>query len=376
MGIQSDSLSLTQKLISLNTINPPGQEQRCAEYLGGLLQDAGFKIAFYEFDPARTSLVARLKGSGDKAPIYLTGHMDTVPLGNARWSVDPFGGETDDGKIYGRGSSDMKSGLAAMVVASIRLAKMSKRIAGLTLVITAGEETGSRGADHLAKLGNVLGKPGAMVVGEPTSNYPLVGHKGPLWLEATTTGVAAHGSMPHKGVNAIYKATDAVIRLQQYDFAVAPHPVLGAPSLNVGTISGGSNINTVPDRTTIEIDIRTIPGLTHKGLIEDLQVYLGEEVQLKCLLALDNVATDHQDAWVRDVFDVLEPFVNERPQPRGASYFTDASVFTPAFGNPPTIILGPGEPAMAHKTDEFCYVSKIEDATEAYFQIVQRWCNP
>jgi succinyl-diaminopimelate desuccinylase len=375
MKVPSKSLSLTRKLISFNTINPPGQERKCAEYLGGLLQDEGFKITFHDFDEGRTSLIARIEGSGDKPPICFTGHMDTIPLGAASWNVDPFIGEVDGDRVFGRGSSDMKAGLAAMVIASIRLAKISKRVAGLTLVITAGEETGSEGADHLAKLGNVLGKPGAILVGEPTSNYPLVGHKGPLWLQATATGLTAHGSMPHKGVNAIYKAARAVTKLQEYDFDNAPHPVLGAPTLNVGTISGGLNINSVPDLTTIGIDIRTIPGITHSSLLEDLQSHLGEEVKLKSLLALDSVATDPQDGWVQEIFDIMEPFLSKRPEPRGATYFTDAAIFTPALGNPPTIILGPGEPTMAHKTDEFCYISKIEDATEAYFEIAKRWCS-
>ena len=95
---------------------------------------------------------------------------------------------------------------------------------------------------------------------------------------------------------------------------------------------------------------------------------------LKRTIELDPNYTDPQNGWVQEVFDIMEPFLNERPEPRGAAYFTDASIFTPALGNPPTIILGPGEPTMAHKTNEFCYISRIEDATEAYFEIAKRWC--
>lgn len=375
MNSRSQSLSLTQKLISFDTINPPGQERECARYLGDLLQDSGFKISYYEFDEARTCLVARMEGRGDKAPVCFTGHMDTVPLGTASWTKDPLGGEFEGDKIYGRGSSDMKAGLAAMVVASMRLAKMSRGVSGITLIITAAEETGSQGADYLSKLGNVLGNAGAIIVGEPTSNYPLVGHKGALWLEATTTGVTAHGSMPNKGVNAIYKAARAVTKLQEYEFDIPAHPILGEPTLNVGTISGGLNINSVPDQTTFGIDIRTIPGLTHGSLVKELRPRLGEEVKLEYLLNLESVSTDPRNEWIQEVFDIMLPLLGQRPEPRGASYFTDASVFTPAFGGPPTIILGPGEPAMAHKTDEFCYISKIEEAAEAYFQIARRWCG-
>lgn len=372
----SDSLSLTQKLISFNTVNPPGQEKRCAEYLGNFLKEEGFTITFYDLDKGRSNLIARLEGSGDKAPICFTGHMDTVPLGAAEWRVDPFGGEVEGDKVYGRGSSDMKAGVAAMVLASVRIGKMSKREAGLTLVITAGEETGSKGAEHLAGLDSVLGKPGAIVVGEPTANYPLVGHKGPLWLEATTTGVTAHGSMPDQGVNAIYKAARAVAKLEEFHFNTSTHPVLGSPTLNVGTISGGSNINSVPDKTVFEIDIRTVPGLAPGSLFKELESYLGEDVKLKKILALDSVATDPQNEWVQEVFNIMKPFINKRPEPRGAAYFTDASIFTPALGNPPTIILGPGEPTMAHKTDEYCYIFRIEEAIEVYFEIARSWCSP
>src|SRR6266498_2846770 len=131
----------------------------------------------------------------------------------------------------------------------------------------AGEETGSEGAFALARRG-MRGQAGALVVAEPTTNRPLCGHKGALWLKATTRGVTAHGSMPEKGVNAIYAAARAVGRLEAFDFNVARHPVMGAPTLNVGTLHGGLNLNSVPDRAEIGIDIRTIPGMLH-GLLRD-----------------------------------------------------------------------------------------------------------
>lgn len=369
------ALSLTRELITFNTINPPGQERRCAEHLGKLLEDGGFAVALYEFDESRASLIARMDGRGNNAPICFTGHMDTVPLGALSWNKEPFAGEVDGNKIYGRGSSDMKSGVASMVIASLRLAKMSKGAVGITLVITAGEETGSEGASHLAKLGNVLGKAGAIVVGEPTSNYPVIGHKGSLWIEALTTGVTAHGSMPDKGINAIYKAALAVTKLQKFDFNVSPHPFLGAPTINVGTIAGGLNINSVPDQATIGVDIRTIPGLSNSDVYEKIESYLGEEMKIRRIVDVGSVITDPQDDWIQEVFGIMESFLKEHPIPRGVAYFTDASILTPAFGKPPTVLLGPGEPSMAHKTDEFCYVSKIEEATEVYFEIARKWCD-
>lgn len=368
------AVSLTRKLISFNTINPPGEERYCAHYLGKLLEGGGFKVGFHEFADKRTSLVARLGGTGRKDNICFSGHMDTVPLGQTDWSRDPFGGKSEGDKIYGRGSSDMKGGLAAMVEAALSVAKLPRRSAGITLVITAGEETGCQGAYHLAQLGHALGRVGALLVGEPTANYPLVGHKGALWLEARTTGVTAHGSMPEQGVNAIYKAAQALVKLQSYQFDVAPHPLLGSPTLNVGTISGGSNINIVPDQAAIGIDIRTIPGQKNRLIYENLQSYLGEGVGIKQLVDAVSVLTDPRHEWVEEVFDIMKTFLKERPEPKGATYFTDASALKPAFGDPPTIVLGPGEPTMAHKIDEFCCISNIKKATEAYIDIAKRWC--
>jgi succinyl-diaminopimelate desuccinylase len=289
--------------------------------------------------------------------------------------MDPFAGEVDGEKVYGRGASDMKSGVAAMVVAARRGAEKWKGNAGVTLVITAGEETGSEGAAHLAGLKGGLGEAGALVVTEPTSNYPLIGHKGAFWAEIITAGVAAHGSMPEKGVNAIYKAARVVERLQTYDFGVTPHPVLGGATLNVGTISGGANINSVPDQAIVGVDIRTIPGLDQRGLPEKLRAHVEEEAEIRPVLDLASVATDPETPWIQEIFDLMTPVIGERPQPRGVAYFTDASILTPAYGNPPTIVLGPGEPGMAHKTDEFCYRSRIEEATEAYLELIKRWCE-
>ncbi|UCD77467.1 MAG: M20 family metallopeptidase [Desulfobacterales bacterium] len=375
MGTDLNALSLTRDLLSFHTINPPGQERQCAQYLGKLLEDGGFKVASYEFDEGRTSLVARLEAGPDRSPICFSGHLDTVPLGAKSWSKDPFSGVVDGDRVYGRGASDMKSGIAAMVVASLRLGKVLKNSGGITLVFTAGEETGSLGASHLAGLKNVLGKCGALVVGEPTSNYPLVGHKGSLWLEIQTTGITAHGSMPERGDNAIYKAVDAVAKLREFDFNISPHPFLGAPTLNVGTIAGGLNINSVPDRATVGVDIRTIPDLPNDDVYDKIKSYLGEEVTIRRVVDVGSVTTDPEDEWIQTVFEIIESFQQERPVARGVAYFTDASILTPAFNNPPTVILGPGEPAMAHKTDEFCHISKIEEAAEIYFELAKRWCE-
>lgn len=369
------ALELTQGLLRFNTINPPGAERALAQRVGGLLEEAGYAVRSYEFAPGRTSLVARLGGDSGKPPLCFAGHIDTVPLGATPWKHDPFAGETADGKLYGRGSTDMKSGIAAFVIAARRLAKHLRGTAGLVLVIVAGEETGCEGSHHLVGLEGALGTAGAIVVGEPTSNYPCIGHKGALWLHARTSGVTAHASMPERGVNAIYKAARAVTKLEAFSFDAVPHPNLGSPTLNVGTIHGGLNFNSVPDGATIGIDMRTTPAQPHEVLRARLSQYLGDEVTLTPSIDAQSIWTDPVDPWVQQIFDLTTPVLGSRPIPRAAPYFTDASELTPAFGNPPTVILGPGELELPHQTDEYCRIERIEQAVELYTEIARRWCG-
>ncbi len=222
-----DPVELSRELIAFNTINPPGNELACITHLEKILAGAGLETSIHSFAPDRANLIARIGGTNGKPPLCFTGHVDTVPLGNAPWSVDPFGGEIVDGKMFGRGASDMKCAVAAFVAAIGNMTEQLRDTSGAVLVITAGEEIGCEGAFHLARSGQ-LGRAGAIVVAEPTSNVPLVGHKGALWLKLTLKGVTAHGSMPHLGVNAAYKAARALLILEKFQFNVAPHPYLGA----------------------------------------------------------------------------------------------------------------------------------------------------
>lgn len=369
------AIELTRELIRIETLNPPGHERRCAEYLGSILEGAGFSVRYHEFADQRTSLIARIGGDADRPPLCFTGHIDTVPLGAMPWSVDPFAADSDAGKLYGRGASDMKSGVAAFVVAMLQLAPKLARSPGVVLVITAAEETGSEGAYYLAGLGNELGQAGAIVVAEPTSNYPLVGHKGALWLKAETEGVTAHGSMPECGVNAIYKAARAICMLEKFAFDVTPHGVLGPPTINVGTVHAGMNVNSVPDRAEIGIDIRTVPGQDHDTLRQSVDDYVGDEVKVSAMVDVGSVWTDPDDTWVQQVFEIMTPLLGEPVKTRSATYFSDAAALKPAYGGVPTVILGPGEPAMAHKTDEYCMLDRIDQAVEANLLITKGWCK-
>src|SRR5207237_406009 len=159
-----NAVELTKRIVRIDTINPKSPERPCAELLAKLLEGAGFTVRLHEFAKGRASLVARREGGG-KALAFV-GHLDTVPLGAAPWTRDPFAGETHEGRLYGRGSSDMKSGVAAMVAAALELAHAPLRRAGVALVLVAGEETGCEGAAHLASVPGALGEASAMIVGE------------------------------------------------------------------------------------------------------------------------------------------------------------------------------------------------------------------
>lgn len=375
MQAHSPAVDLARDLIRQRTINPPGGEQICADHLRTMLQDEGFTVASYEFAPARTSLVARL-GCDDALPLCFTGHLDTVPLGTVEWQHDPLGATIADGRLYGRGSSDMKSGVAAFVAAALREKERIRSESSLVLVLTAGEETGCEGAAHLLGLGDVLGQAGAVVVAEPTANRPLVGHKGALWLRALSTGVSAHGSMPEKGVNAIYRGTAAVAKLMEFGFNIAPHPVLGSPTLSVGTFSAGSSINVVPDRVEIGIDVRTIPGMGHTQLQEALARYLAADVdRLDAIVDLEHVWTDPEHPWIGTVAAMVAARTGVSEPTRGASFFTDACVLQKQYLGAPFVVLGPGQPEMAHQTDEYCVVERINEAVDIYATIIGAWCD-
>lgn len=358
-----DAVELTQQLVRIDTRNPPGDESECVGFLEVLLAGAGFRVSRHGFGDGRFSLVARLGGGGPA--MMLTGHVDTVPLGSAPWMHDPFGGEIVEGKLYGRGSTDMKAGVAAMIAAAAAEAEWIAGHAAVTLVLTGGEETGSDGARALVDAG-VLGEAALLVVGEPTGNRFLAGHKGALWLRACCSGVTAHGSTPHLGDNALYKAARGALSLENYQFNVARHPVMGGPTLNVGTMQAGQNINSVPDRAEFTIDIRTIPGLVHDNVRDQVGFTLGPDTELGTLVDLPAVWSEPSGATMRRLAFAYRHATGREPAPASANYFTDASVLTPALGHVPTVICGPGDPAMAHRTDEYCEVGQIREAVAIY----------
>jgi succinyl-diaminopimelate desuccinylase len=367
-----DAIALTKSLLSFDTVNPPGQERDCARYAGAMLQEWGYAVDYFEYQEGRTSVVARAGSNGGRAPLCLTGHLDVVPLGARPWTKDPFNGESDGDKLYGRGASDMKAGVAAILLAARAFAKKLANTPGVVIVLTAAEEGGCVGSAQLAKT-ELLGKAGAMIVGEPTSNYPLVGHKGSVKFHARFKGVSAHGSMPELGVNAIYKAARALGALEGFDFQTPTHPVMGKPTLNVGTITGGNTVNAVPDSASIGVDIRTVPGMDHEALLGRLRQTLGPDAELDVFSNLKPVWTAPDADWIQRVFEICRPYVAEPPAARTAPYMTDAANLLKVYRGAPTVILGPGEAAMAHQTDEYVSMERIRQSVAIYEALIRDW---
>lgn len=373
MSPMPDPVQIAGDLIRLNTINPPGGEEAAARYLGEMLEGHGLATAYYQLEEHRAGLVATIPGQGDRLPLVFTGHLDTVPLGNADWSFNPHCGTVEQGRLLGRGSADMKSGVAAMAAAAAVLAQDKPGASDMIFVFTAAEETGCQGAEQMAAGGCLPARAGALLIAEPTDNVPFLGHKGALWLEAEAKGKSAHGSMPDMGDNAIYKATRAAAGLEQFFANAQAHPQLGKPTINVGTFSGGSKINMVPDHAEFQIDLRTVPGIDHGELFDRVAQSLGADISLKRLIDLPGFLTSDEDAWVAGVQALLKKMQGAPPRPGYVNYFTDASVLLPAMGNPPAVILGPGLPGQAHQTDEFCVADKIQEAAELYLAIGREW---
>ena len=370
----SDSVALARKLVQFPSLNPPGEEKACAGYLAHLLRQSGLEVELYEFAPGRPSMVARLRGTEDLKPLVFTGHLDVVPLGEKPWSSPPFAGEIRDGKLIGRGSSDMKSGVAAFVTATIAQAKRRKPVRGITLVITAGEETGCEGAFHLAKIG-ALGTAELLIVAEPSSNRPVIAHKGSVRLRITAKGKSAHSSMPELGDNAVYKVVEWIALIKALSFESQSHPLLGSTTAAVTTVSGGQNINSVPDSASFTVDFRTVPSHRHRELIAEIQRLCGDEAAIEVVTDFKGFATVPDHSAIKPLMTILQDRLGSGPDPMGAPYFTDASALVPGFDDAATVVIGPGEAAQCHQTDEFCYVHRIDEAFEIYTALIRRMCE-
>ncbi|GIX45961.1 MAG: peptidase M20 [Candidatus Tectimicrobiota bacterium] len=366
-------VTLTQELVRLRSINPPGDEAAVAAYIAERLQRAGlFAEVVPHPEAGRASVVGGLRGRGNRPALLLSGHLDTVPAGES-WQRPPLAAEVDDGKLWGLGSSDMKAGVAAMLVALEAIQRSGATLQGdLLFAGTAGEEVDSMGAKQLVAQ-QKLGRVGFVIIGEPTANQVYTAEKGVLWLELRTHGRTAHGSMPHLGVNAILHMLTLLQALRALEVPYQRHPLLGDFTLNVATIHGGVKTNVVPDACAATVDLRTVIGQDHQQILDQVRQLIDRlcaedatfQAEVRVLterVPLDIPVDDpHVQAFIR----VRDAVTGQPTVPRAATYATDGSVYVPAY-RIPMVICGPGLPEKAHQPDEYVEIAKIVEAARIY----------
>lgn len=366
---ETELVRLCQDLVRIKTVNPPGDERESAEFMASFLRQAGLSVEVLSHTPTRASTVARLKGSGQVPALLYSGHLDVVPVGAQEWLHDPFGGEVIEGKLWGRGASDMKGGDAAILVAAKVLAAAKIPLKGdLILVFTAGEEGEQLGANVAAA--RLAGeRVQAVVIAEPSYNDVYIAEKGAFWLELTTHGQTAHGSTPHLGRNAIMMMATLLSELDRLVVPYKEHPLLGGFTRSVNTITGGVKTNVVPDHCEVTVDQRTVPGQDHQAilcqveeLISDLSRRVpGFNASAKVINDRISVASASDEPVVQCLFDIVAEVTGKRPEPKGVAYYTDAVSLVPAL-KAPLIICGPGDAKLAHQPNEYVEVTKLVES--------------
>ncbi len=378
----TDSLRLAQSFVRADTRSgsslsgDSGGEHLLLEQLAAALTEEGFHVIEDAYDPGhpcRSSLAARLLPESGSPSLLLGGHIDTVPLGQVPWQEDAFSGKIEHGRLYGRGSCDMKSGMAALICSAVRHAP-ALRAAGRDIVlhIYGGEENGCEGSFHLTSRPGVLHGVRAAVIGEPTNALPLAGHKGALWMKLETTGRTAHSSMPEQGENALTKLLPGAMRLLEF-LPPDTHPKLGSCTCVLSSLHAGLNSNSVPDRAEMTLDIRTVPGQLHADLARQVKALVGSETECRITLDLPPVWTDPGHPWICRLLDAFAPVFARRMEAGTVQFFTDAAALRSILPELPVLILGPGDPSLAHRTDEACEVAQIRRVDTLYDIILNDW---
>ncbi|ASK60728.1 acetylornithine deacetylase [Virgibacillus phasianinus] len=378
---QEQAKSFLKEIIQIKSVNPPGNETEVANKLKTLFDEHGIETELVEYDENRANLIAHLKGEEDGPVLGLTGHMDVVPTGENEWEHDPFGAEEEDGKIYGRGACDMKSGLVACALAMVALKEEGLPIKGeVTLLATVGEEAGAVGSRQLTERGYAESLD-ALIIAEPTQNKIKIAHKGALWPQIITYGKTAHGSMPDVGVNAIIHMNEIIHEIlgEEFELKYEEDELLGSPTYSIDVIKGGSNTNIVPDQCFTNIDIRTVPSQDHKQIIEQIEQVIEKvkkkypelKAEIRTLNDQSPVKTSSEDPFVKLVQNVVK--ADGSAELGGITAYSDGSQFIHAKKDFPIVVLGPGETSTAHQPDEYVEVDKYLDSINLYQEIAKKF---
>jgi succinyl-diaminopimelate desuccinylase len=355
-----DSIGLLTELVTQTTVSgEPGAQRHAMDAVVSVVRSRHPRIEVQgDADGPHPWLLLTNEAPPEAARLMFACHVDTVPPGDlANWQFDPFAADIDNGLLLGRGASDMKAGVVAAVAAVIDAVEHASPVA---LLLTSDEEIGSLGA-RAARAAVSEKNIGAVVVPEATGNCVHLGHRGALWLDVTTKGVAAHGSTPQRGKNAILELVDVLDRARG-ELPLSRDSFLGDETFNVGLIRGGSAPNIVPDAASVVVDHRTV------GEGGDLARWWRAQPEVdrvEARIDLPGVRTPAGDAWVGS----LPASIASEP----VTYFTDASILVDAAPGAPVVVWGPGTPALMHAANESVSLTELDDAIVAYTATARAW---
>ena len=354
------------RLLSVPSVNGKDDESEIALCIRDYFQQHGISSVIHPIDEKHANVSAFLPGTDNKRTVIWNGHLDTVPYGDlSEWVSDPAVPAEKDGRIFARGASDMKSGLAAMVCALCHLE--GKPVCNVLFIGTCDEEKNGLGAEAVLKDHMITEGAKLLLIGEPTALHPGTAQKGCLWLQLEIKGRTSHGAYPEKGTNAI----ECGMRIADMVSAFVKgyhHPLLGRSTAQVTCIEGGIASNMTPDRCKIIMDIRMVPPLRAEDVLRAAETALEQQKAHKPDLEAGFVCLNNRRAIE---IDETHPFVKNLQQeirrldhddtPIGINFFTDASILDRS-GVMDICLFGPGDPAMAHQPDESVEVSKYLDA--------------
>jgi len=362
-------VELCQTLVQIPSENPSGSTNRSgekgiAEFVGGFLKSLGAQVKYEEIEPDRPNVYGFWPlPVGATQRIMFAPHLDTVTVDGM--VVDPFLAKVSNGRLYGRGSSDTKGSIAAMLWA-LKSVDPTRLNVGVAFAGLADEEAGQLGAKACAarKFADFV------VVGEPTNLDLVYTHKGTTWLEIETVGKSVHASLPETGVNAIDLMTIALARLRDAfpNLVSSPtDPVLGNATISTGRIRGGTKINIVPDRCHAEIDIRILPGQ------ESMAVAVADFFRDQKIPATVRAIKISAPLFTDCDNPIIKRLESLGSQLTGASWFCDAAIFS-AEGTP-AVAIGPGSMAQAHTADEFIEVAELKRGAEFFTNFLRNFSN-
>ncbi|QQK78871.1 M20 family metallopeptidase [Salicibibacter cibi] len=395
-AIDSDELmDIVRKLISIPShTGLEEKEKNVAQYLYELFKSEGIDVYLQEVFDGRSNVIATLKGSSNGRSLMLNGHIDTVPPLSME---SPFTPIERDGKLYGRGSADMKSGVATMVYALIVLNRLGIELNGELVFAGVIDEESSRsaGTNFIVENGP---KTDLAIVGEPTSLHPVVAHKGITYFEVSFTGEAVHSSVPENGANAINAAADFIKRAEEElvpKYKKMNHPYVGAPTVTMNLIQGGSKGNmpylsdpnfaiagTVADTCSVYIDIRWTPYQSSDNIqkdVEEIAKFIEKKrpkinVEVKPILPHPAMEIKSDHVLVRSVQSNLRDELKKEKKITGATYWGDSGLLSD-LSNIPTLLFGPGDIGCAHSDNEFIDIKHIEPAAIVYALTALEMCG-